>query len=195
MEFLKSGKDRWNLLTFQVPELHIAEICMIWSRFKTHFYHLHAGRGFSLRRQPDAVSRWVFLVTMAPKLEQAFADLVARAGKGRHRQPRIRKTHGGPLLAARNARARPDAGTEGDAISSTPLRGDQRLRRRGPSRATITLPPATASSGTAARHRHRRLGARAAVRRPRSRPSSRPDATRWASTSSTTPIQTAWTTS
>jgi len=48
---------------------------MIWSRFKTHFYH-HAGLGLSLdvSRMPFPDE---FLVTMAPKMEQAFADMAA----------------------------------------------------------------------------------------------------------------------
>ena len=48
---------------------------MIWSRFKTHFYH-HAGLGFALDISripfPDE-----FLATMAPKMQQAFADMAA----------------------------------------------------------------------------------------------------------------------
>ncbi|HZP59600.1 MAG TPA: glucose-6-phosphate isomerase, partial [Opitutaceae bacterium] len=48
---------------------------MIWSRFKSHFYH-HAGLGLSLDVSripfPDE-----FLVTMAPKMEKAFADMAA----------------------------------------------------------------------------------------------------------------------
>src|SRR5882757_10133464 len=48
---------------------------MNWSRFKTHFYH-NAELGLSLDVSripfPDE-----FLVTMAPKLEQAFADMAA----------------------------------------------------------------------------------------------------------------------
>src|SRR5436190_9334166 len=48
---------------------------MIWSRFKTHFYH-HAGLGVSLdvSRMPFPGE---FRVTMAPKMEQAFADMAA----------------------------------------------------------------------------------------------------------------------
>jgi glucose-6-phosphate isomerase len=48
---------------------------MIWSRFKTHFYH-HADLGVSLdvSRMPFPDE---FLVTMAPKMEQAFADMAA----------------------------------------------------------------------------------------------------------------------
>ena len=48
---------------------------MIWSRFKTHFYH-HAALGVSLDVSrvpfPDE-----FLATMAPKMEQAFAAMAA----------------------------------------------------------------------------------------------------------------------
>jgi glucose-6-phosphate isomerase len=48
---------------------------MIWSRFKIHFYH-HAGLGFALDISripfPDE-----FLVSMAPKMQQAFADMAA----------------------------------------------------------------------------------------------------------------------
>ena len=48
---------------------------MIWSRFKSHFYH-HAGLGLSLDISripfPDE-----FLATMAPKMQQAFADMAA----------------------------------------------------------------------------------------------------------------------
>ena len=48
---------------------------MIWSRFKTHFYH-HADLGVSLDVSrvpfPDE-----FLATMAPKMEQAFAAMAA----------------------------------------------------------------------------------------------------------------------
>jgi glucose-6-phosphate isomerase len=48
---------------------------MNWSRFKTHFYH-HAELGVSLdvSRMPFADD---FLAQMAPKLEQAFADMAA----------------------------------------------------------------------------------------------------------------------
>jgi glucose-6-phosphate isomerase len=48
---------------------------MIWSRFKTHFYH-HAGLGVSLdvSRMPFPDE---FLVQMAPKMEQAFAAMAA----------------------------------------------------------------------------------------------------------------------
>ena len=48
---------------------------MNWSRFKTHFYH-HTGLGLALDVSripfPDE-----FLVKMAPKVEQAFADMAA----------------------------------------------------------------------------------------------------------------------
>jgi glucose-6-phosphate isomerase len=48
---------------------------MNWSRFKSHFYH-HAGLGLSLDVSripfPDE-----FLATMAPRMEQAFADMAA----------------------------------------------------------------------------------------------------------------------
>jgi len=48
---------------------------MIWSRFKTHFYH-HADLGVSLdvSRMPFPDE---FLVTMAPRMQQAFADMAA----------------------------------------------------------------------------------------------------------------------
>ena len=48
---------------------------MIWSRFKTHFYY-HAELGVSLdvSRMPFPDE---FLVTMAPKMERAFADMAA----------------------------------------------------------------------------------------------------------------------
>ena len=48
---------------------------MIWSRFKTHFYH-NASLGVSLdvSRMPFPDE---FLVKMAPRMEQAFADMAA----------------------------------------------------------------------------------------------------------------------
>ena len=48
---------------------------MIWSRFKTHFYHsAELGVSLDVSRMPFPDE---FLVTMAPKMEQAFADMAA----------------------------------------------------------------------------------------------------------------------
>ena len=48
---------------------------MIWSRFKTHFYHnTELGVSLDVSRMPFPDE---FLVTMAPKMEQAFADMAA----------------------------------------------------------------------------------------------------------------------
>ena len=48
---------------------------MIWSRFKTHFYYnAELGVSLDVSRMPFPDE---FLVTMAPKMEQAFADMAA----------------------------------------------------------------------------------------------------------------------
>ena len=48
---------------------------MIWSRFKTHFYHnAELGVSLDVSRMPFPDE---FLVQMAPKMEQAFADMAA----------------------------------------------------------------------------------------------------------------------
>src|ERR1017187_4189641 len=48
---------------------------MIWSRFKTHFYHnAELGVSLDVSRMPFPAE---FLVSMAPKMEQAFAAMAA----------------------------------------------------------------------------------------------------------------------
>ena len=86
---------------------------MIWSRFKTHFYH-HAELGVSLdvSRMPFPDE---FLVTMAPKMEQAFADMAALE-KGAIANPDEKRMVGHYWLRAPQLAPTPDLAQE---ITST----------------------------------------------------------------------------
>src|SRR4051794_33735580 len=86
---------------------------MNWSRFKTHFYH-NADLGLSLDVSripfPDE-----FLVTMAPKLEQAFSDMAALE-KGAIANPDEKRMVGHYWLRAPQLAPTPEISNE---ISST----------------------------------------------------------------------------
>src|SRR6267154_1282309 len=86
---------------------------MIWSRFKSHFYH-HAGLGFALDVSripfPDE-----FLATMASRMQQAFADMAALE-KGAIANPDEKRMVGHYWLRAPQLAPTPEITSE---ISST----------------------------------------------------------------------------
>ena len=123
---------------------------------------------------------------MEPKFAEAFAAH-GRARKGRHRQSR-REPHGRPLLAARAA-AGPDPGDRGQP--SRPPSPPSRTSPPGSTRARSPAPPASSASCSSSASAARRSARSSSARRWAG---SRPAATGCASTSSTTPTRTAWTT-